>query len=62
MTQRDLLTTKFSEFCGSRLGLRGGVKVTIGGNAVNEDACKYVGADAWSKNAAEAVKVCGTWV
>ena len=43
-------------------GLRGGVKVTIGGNAVNEDACKYVGADAWSKNAAEAVKVCGTWV
>jgi methanogenic corrinoid protein MtbC1 len=43
-------------------GLRAGVKVTIGGNAVNEDACKYVGADAWSRNAAEAVKVCGTWV
>jgi methylmalonyl-CoA mutase cobalamin-binding domain/chain len=43
-------------------GLRSNVKVTIGGNAVNEDACKYVGADAWSKNAAEAVKVCGTWV
>ena len=43
-------------------GLRDGVKVIIGGNAVNEEACKYVGADAWSKNAAEAVKTCGKWV
>ena len=43
-------------------GIRSDVKIIIGGNAVNEEACKYVGADAWSKNAAEAVKVCGTWV
>jgi methanogenic corrinoid protein MtbC1 len=43
-------------------GLREGVKITIGGNAVNEDARKYVGADAFSKNAAEAVKMCGAWV
>jgi methylmalonyl-CoA mutase cobalamin-binding domain/chain len=43
-------------------GLRKDIKITIGGNAVNEDACKYVGADGWSKNAAEAVKICGTWV
>ena len=43
-------------------GLREGVKITIGGNAVSEDACQYIGADAWSKNAAEAVKVCGEWV
>jgi methanogenic corrinoid protein MtbC1 len=43
-------------------GLRDALKITIGGNAVNEDARKYVGADAWSKNAAEAVKVCGAWV
>ena len=43
-------------------GLLGGVKVIIGGNAVNEEACQYAGADAWSKNAAEAVKICGEWV
>jgi methanogenic corrinoid protein MtbC1 len=37
-------------------GVRKDVKVMIGGNAVNEEACKYVGADYWSKNAADAVK------
>jgi hypothetical protein len=25
-------------------------------------ACAYAGADAWSRNAAEAVKTCGAWV
>jgi len=43
-------------------GLRDSVKIAIGGNAVNDEACKYIGADAWSKNAAEAVKLCGEWV
>ena len=43
-------------------GLRDSVKITIGGNAVNGEACQYIGADAWSKNAAEAVKLCGEWV
>jgi methanogenic corrinoid protein MtbC1 len=43
-------------------GLLDGVKVIIGGNAVNQEACEYAGADAWSKNAAEAVKICGEWV
>jgi methanogenic corrinoid protein MtbC1 len=43
-------------------GLRNSLKVIIGGNAVSEAACKYAGADAWSKNAAEAVKTCGAWV
>jgi len=43
-------------------GLRDKVKVIIGGNAVNDDACKYIGADKWSKNAADAVKLCGEWV
>jgi methanogenic corrinoid protein MtbC1 len=43
-------------------GLRDGLKITIGGNAVNEEACAYTGADAWSKNAAEAVKICGSWI
>ena len=43
-------------------GLRDSVKIIIGGNAVNEESCKYIGADAWSKNAAEAAKICGEWV
>ena len=43
-------------------GLRGGVKIAIGGNAVNHDVCQYIGADAWSNNAAESVKLCGEWV
>ncbi|MDR1278967.1 MAG: cobalamin-dependent protein [Treponema sp.] len=43
-------------------GYRDTLKITIGGNAVNAEACKYVGADGWSKNAAEAVKVCGEWL
>jgi methanogenic corrinoid protein MtbC1 len=43
-------------------GLRDSVKVIIGGNAVNEEACRHIGADAWSKNAAEAVKISGGWV
>ena len=42
-------------------GVRDGIKVIIGGNAVNPEACAYAGADAWSRNAAEAVKTCGTW-
>jgi methanogenic corrinoid protein MtbC1 len=43
-------------------GLRDDVKIIIGGNAVNKEACAYAGADAWSQNAAEAVKVCGSWI
>jgi methanogenic corrinoid protein MtbC1 len=43
-------------------GLRETVKIMIGGNAVNPEACTFVGADSWSKNAAEAVKICGSWI
>jgi methanogenic corrinoid protein MtbC1 len=43
-------------------GLREGLKIIIGGNAVNQEACTHTGADAWSKNAAEAVKTCGSWI
>jgi methylmalonyl-CoA mutase cobalamin-binding domain/chain len=43
-------------------GLRDDVKIIIGGNAVNQEACTHTGADAWSKNAAEAVKTCGSWI
>jgi methanogenic corrinoid protein MtbC1 len=43
-------------------GLRDRVKIIIGGNAVNQESCTHVGADAWSKNAAEAVKTCSSWI
>jgi methanogenic corrinoid protein MtbC1 len=42
-------------------GLREGLKISIGGNAVNEEVCRYVDADAWSKNAMEAVKIFKAW-
>jgi methanogenic corrinoid protein MtbC1 len=42
-------------------GLREGLKITIGGSAVNAEVCRYVGADFWSKNAAESVKIFDTW-
>jgi methanogenic corrinoid protein MtbC1 len=43
-------------------GLRDAVKVTIGGACASEDAMVVSGADAWSTNAAEGVKVCLNWV
>jgi methanogenic corrinoid protein MtbC1 len=44
-----------------KAGLREGLKITIGGNAVNEEAYRYIGADAWSKNATEAIKIFEAW-
>lgn len=43
-------------------GLRDGVKVIIGGNPVTEEACRVIGADAFTTNAAEGVKICQGWV
>lgn len=43
-------------------GLRDNVKIIIGGNPVTEEACKQIGADAFTVNAAEGVKVCQGWV
>jgi methanogenic corrinoid protein MtbC1 len=43
-------------------GLRDGVKVIIGGNPVNADSCKQIGADAFTTNAAEGLKICQGWV
>jgi methanogenic corrinoid protein MtbC1 len=43
-------------------GLRGRVKIIIGGNPVNEDVCRQVGADAFTTNAAEGLKICQGWV
>lgn len=45
----------------SRANLRDKVYVTIGGTAVSEQACLTVGADAWSRNAAQAVQTCVGW-
>ncbi|ADG83456.1 cobalamin B12-binding domain-containing protein [Thermincola potens] len=43
-------------------GLRDELKIIIGGNPVTEDACKQIGADAFTTNAAEGVKICQGWV
>ncbi|ADG83464.1 cobalamin B12-binding domain-containing protein [Thermincola ferriacetica] len=43
-------------------GLRDDIKIIIGGNPVTEDACKQIGADAFTTNAAEGVKICQEWV
>jgi len=43
-------------------GLRDEVKVIIGGNPVTDQACRMIGADAFTTNAAEGVKLCQGWV
>ena len=43
-------------------GLRDGVKIIIGGNPVTKEACEVIGADAFTTNAAEGVKVAVAWV
>jgi len=43
-------------------GLRDTVKIIIGGNPVTVEACKYIGADAFTTSAAEGVKICQAWV
>jgi len=39
-------------------GLREKVKIIIGGGAVDQKVCEYVGADAWGATASDAVKLC----
>jgi methanogenic corrinoid protein MtbC1 len=43
-------------------GLRDQVKVIVGGAPITEDFCRVVGADAWSLNAAEGVRICRQWL
>ncbi|AOY74770.1 cobalamin B12-binding domain-containing protein [Clostridium formicaceticum] len=43
-------------------GVRDDVKIIIGGNPVTKEACEHVGADAFTTNAAEGVKICQGWV
>ena len=42
-------------------GLRDNVKIIIGGNPVTKEACEQIGADAFTTNAAEGVKICKGW-
>jgi methanogenic corrinoid protein MtbC1 len=39
-------------------GLRDNVKIIIGGGAVDQSVCDYVGADGWGATASDAVKLC----
>ncbi|MPW24283.1 cobalamin-binding protein [Alkalibaculum sp. M08DMB] len=43
-------------------GLRDNVKIIIGGNPVTKEASDRIGADAFTTNAAEGVKICQEWV
>ncbi|MBF7095682.1 cobalamin-dependent protein [Alkalibacter mobilis] len=42
-------------------GLRDDVKIIIGGNPVTKEACDHIGADAYTTNAAEGVKIIQSW-
>ena len=42
--------------CFERAGLRGRVKIMLGGGAITEKVCGYAGADAWGRGAADALK------
>lgn len=42
-------------------GLRDKVKVMVGGGPVNEDVCRYTGADDWGADAQVAVKLAKKW-
>ncbi len=44
-----------------RRGLRGGVKVIIGGAAVDADYAARIGADAAARDAIEGVAICSSW-
>ncbi|UWG96308.1 cobalamin-dependent protein [Dehalobacter sp. DCM] len=43
-------------------GLRDRVKIVIGGNPVTKESCEQIGADAFTTNAAEGVKICKMFV
>lgn len=45
-----------------KAGIRDNIKIIIGGNPVTAEACKQIGADAFTTNAAEGVKIAQEWV
>ena len=42
--------------------LRAGVKVIAGGERMDDEVCKHIGADAWVNDAIEGVKIIKNWV
>ena len=43
-------------------GMRGSVRIIIGGAPVNEEACRICGADAWAQSPQKTVEVCKGWL
>lgn len=43
-------------------GLRDNLKIIIGGTPVCAEACRYIGADAFTTNASEGITICQQWV
>jgi 5-methyltetrahydrofolate--homocysteine methyltransferase len=46
----------------SQAGLRDKVKIMIGGGQINEEVCRYTGADAYGKDANSAVTMAQEWL
>lgn len=44
-----------------KAGMRGDVKIIIGGNPVSAEACKALGADEWAYSPQKTVQVCTSW-
>lgn len=42
-------------------GMRDQVKIIIGGNPVNEEACRAIGADAWAHSPQRTAEICRGW-
>ncbi len=45
-----------------KAGLRNKIKIMVGGAPVDDKVCEYTGADAWGKDAVEAVSLAKKWV
>jgi 5-methyltetrahydrofolate--homocysteine methyltransferase len=45
-----------------KAGLRGKVKIMIGGGQINEEIRRYTGADAYGRDAIDAVTLAKKWV
>ncbi|KPU42483.1 methionine synthase [Oxobacter pfennigii] len=43
-------------------GLRNGLKIIIGGCSVSKEVCRFVGADAYTKDASDGMKTCLKWI
>ena len=43
-------------------GLRDQVKILVGSGRLDDTGCDYIGADAWTDEAAAGVKICNNWI